>query len=486
MKYDSSWPERVPVAFHAAAQWVERAYRTLDGDPRALFATYGSWVDDAERIEGLAETVAGVGAGLDERWSGSGAAGFQKASSEWQRGLRDAATPLRRAAEGLAGLASEMGAVQADADSEVDRFLTMLENARRWYNSLQPMVRAAASGVLLGQVYNGARQSAANIGRLADRFDAYLGEMPPLFVLPAADVPTEAPVSTEHQSTSSVRVSGVVATKVYGKLNFKREEGLSVTENTDGSVVVGVSDTYNGGTLYDGELGVKVKNLPDEVKQKLGAAFGGVGANADVNYVKRYKFDSAEEANEFLTELQGDTLAGKATRAAANGVGFVTGPLGDFNPWHDGLTGQRPDEVVYNVKLDGKVIGGAYVGPTDGIDSLGGRATSGGVALGGDVAGIFTDRADGSYAKGWSARFDAAVGGGVNAGEGGAGVNAGPGVSKTALYSTSYGTDGEPETYTRVVTTNSEKVSGSGSLDTRTFDVGPGDSDGGSSNRNTS
>ncbi|MGL5927484.1 MAG: hypothetical protein ACRCY8_00985, partial [Dermatophilaceae bacterium] len=46
--------------------------------------------------------------------------------------------------------------------------------------------------------------------------------------------------------------------------------------------------------------------------------------------------------------------------------------------------------------------------------------------------------------------------------------------------------DGEPETYTRVVTTNSEKVSGSGSLDTRTFDVGPGDSDGGSSNRNTS
>ncbi|MGL5818039.1 MAG: WXG100 family type VII secretion target [Phycicoccus sp.] len=458
----------------------------MDGDPRALFATYSSWVEDAARIEDLAGTAASVRAGLGGRWSGSGAAGFQKASSEWERHLEEAATPLRRAAEGLAGLASEMGAVQADADSEVESFLKMLQRAREYFNALPSEVRASAVTGLIADVYNSARQSAATIGRLADRLDTYLGEMPPLFVIPAGDVPAAAPVNAEHQRTSTVRASGVVATKVYGKLNARREEGLTVTENTDGSVVVGLSDGYNGGTFYDGEVGVKVKNLPDEVQEKLGAAFGVVGANADVSYVKRYKFDSAEEANEFLTGLQGETLAGKATRVVADGVGFFTGPLGDFNPWHDDLTGQKPDEVAYNVKLDGKIIGGAYVGPTDGIDSLGGRATGGGVAAGGGVTGTFTDRADGSYARGWSANFDAAVGGGVNAGEGGAVVNAGPGVSKATSYSTSYGVDGEPETYTRVETRNSEKVSGSGSLDAGAFNVGPGDSDGGSGNKNKS
>ncbi|MGL5928998.1 MAG: hypothetical protein ACRCY8_08690, partial [Dermatophilaceae bacterium] len=376
--------------------------------------------------------------------------------------------------------------MQADADMWVDWFIAMLKDARAQFNSFPPEVQASSVWGLLSHVHDGARKAGTAIGELADRLNTYLGEMPPLFVIPASDVPADAPVNAEHQRTRTVRAAGVVATKVYGKLNARREEGLTVTENTDGSVVVGLSDGYNGGTFYDGEVGVKVKNLPEEVQEKLGAAFGVVGANADVSYVKRYKFDSADEANEFLTGLQGEALAGKAKRVAANGVGFFTGPLGDFNPWHDDLTGQEPDEVAYSVKLDGKVIGGAYVGPTDGIDSLGGRATGGGVAAGGGVTGTFTDRADGSYARGWSANFDASLGGGVNAGDGGAVVNAGPGVSKTALYSTSYGTDGEPETYTRVVTTNSEKVSGSGSLDTRTFDVGPGDSDGGSSNRNTS
>ncbi len=436
---DPSWVGTVATPFRSAAASIEGHYRTLDGDADELERCASLWHADADRLDAIREPVDASRREAQERWTGDGADGFADRARRWVAEVATSAESLRFAADGLTIAASTMSEVQRGADNHIRWYVGAVNTTYARFRSLPALSQHVHLARTIAHVNAIGWSTLRAVHAEARRLDHVLASMPRRFqVGPGAPWRSGlSPVVAEQRSASW---SGAFTIPFSGSpvgVRISRSEGMIVTQDDEGRIVIGLRDSYGAGPHASGGTKTSFDELPAGWKNKLNRAYGEIEGGAAVSYVRRYKFSSVDEAQEFVDRLEGTTVPGRVASAARGALGYYAGPAADFGELSERLIGRAPDETAVSVGLTAKASVDAGLPPV-----LSDRASAAGA-----LSGVYTERADGGKAVGW-----------VYEGEQKTGLTAGydttvVGGSRSVLHRTDYNTDGIPTAYVRQVTT---------------------------------
>ncbi|MGL5930498.1 MAG: WXG100 family type VII secretion target [Dermatophilaceae bacterium] len=433
------WVDAVHPPFRSAATSIEGQYRTLDGDPVELERTAASWYRDADRLDGVWDEVDRSRRSAEDRWIGRGADGYQDRAREWVAEVATSATSLRFAAEGLEIIAAAMSDAQRRSDGYIRWYVETVNREYEHFRSMAPVAQNLLVARMKHQVDAVGWATIQAVHAQAGRLDQVLASAPRRFVV-GPGAPWRSGVSRVATDQRSGSWSGMLTIPIEGSpvgLRVTRSEGMVVTQDTDGRIVIGLRDSYGLGPHASGGSKTNFDELPRKWQDKLNRAYGEIEASAAVGYVKRYSFSSVDDAQDFVDDLHGTTITGRLAAFARDAAGFYAGPAADLGPLHDRLTGREPDETAISVSLTAKGSLDAGLQPV-----LADRASASGA-----VSGVYTSRANGATAVGWlyeteqktglTAGYDTTLLGG----------------SRSVLHRTDYSPSGEPTQYLRQVTT---------------------------------
>ncbi|MGL5910063.1 MAG: WXG100 family type VII secretion target [Phycicoccus sp.] len=434
-----AWVNAVHPPFRSAATSIEGRYRTLDGDPVELERTAASWYRDADRLDGLWEDVDSSRRSAEERWIGQGADGYQDRAREWVAEVATSATSLRFAAEGLELIATAMSDAQRRSDGYVRWYV---ESVNREYERFRSMTAVEQNLSVAATKHHVDAIGWATIQAVhaqAGQLDHVLASAPKRFVV-GPYAPWRSGISRVATDQRSGSWSGMLTIPIEGSpvgLRISRSEGMVVTQDTDGRIVVGLRDSYGLGPHAGAGSKTTFDELPRRWQDKLNRAYGEIEASATIGYLKRYTFSSVQDAQDFVDHLQGTTVTGRLAALARDTAGFYAGPVADLGPLHDRLTGREPDETVLS-------LGAAAKGSLDaGMQPVLADRISASVS----GSRVYTWKANGASAVGWLYETEQKTG--LTAGYDTTLV----GGSRTVLHRTDYDPAGEPTTYVRQVTT---------------------------------
>ncbi|MGL5817761.1 MAG: WXG100 family type VII secretion target [Phycicoccus sp.] len=434
-----AWVDAVHPPFRSAATSIEGQYRTLDGDPVELERAAVSWYRHADQLDELWDEVDRSRRRVEDRWVGRGGDGHQDRTREWVAGMATSATSLRVAAEGLELVATAMSDAQRRSDGYVRWYVETVNREYERFRSMTPVQQNLSLAATKHHLDAVGWATIQAVHAQAGRLDHVLASVPRRFVV-GPDAPWRKGISRVATDQRSGSWSGMLTIPIEGSpvgLRISRSEGMVVTQDTDGRIVVGLRDSYGLGPHASTGTKTTFDDLPRRWQDKLNRAYGEIEASATVGYIKRYTFSSVEDAQDFVDHLQGTTVTGRLAAVARDTAGFFAGPLADIGPLHDRLTGREPDETAISVGLAAKGSLDAGMQPL-----LADR-----ISASGAVSGVYTSRANGATAVGWLYETEQKTG-----------VTVGYdttllGGSRTVLHRTDYDPAGEPTQYVRQVTT---------------------------------
>ncbi len=382
------------------------------GDPASLRHLADQWREQSAAADTIWPATDRVRTAVKKAWQAPPAHDFDHQAEVFGGEVSATATSLRFAADGLLLAASTIDKTRQAADAICVDYAKKLQHMYVAVLALAGPTRTAAMSKFISDGTSLGQHALQAVYEQMRQLDTFLATMPRRFEL-GKSAPWRQIMSTVNDARDTSSFSAAVT---IASVRTTRREGVTVAQRQDGQVMVAFDDYYAMG--LHGSLGAKVSigSLPKQVQDMLQRAYGEGEAAPLLNYQQRYIFKNQAEADAFLARLNGKNLVEKAGSFVRNVAGFVTGPIADFGPWHDQLTGRPPDERTF--QLGGMIKASGDVGA---FPVVGGMATAQG-----DLGVTLTVRPDGSSS--WQTQNTAAgrlggtvldasgnVGGGVGA-----------------------------------------------------------------------
>ncbi|MGL5857924.1 MAG: hypothetical protein ACRC35_05880 [Angustibacter sp.] len=439
------WVNEVPAPFQGAAQSIERLRVRMDGDPGAIARVASIWREQSATVERTWRTYAAAWRAKSASWEGNTADAYRARARNTEGELTGVGSQLRFTAEGLDLIAKVMVEVQRTSAQHVRTYVAEVTKLYAWYQAQPEIARASAKAELSKRAAALGNQAMTAIQEQAHRLDGVLASTPGSFMTgPKApwrksifglqDDDRAAPGVMEAMSSSAF--GGSLTVPLHGRwlgLRVSRAEGMIVSRDSDGRIVIGLRDFYGAGPHLREGRKTSLDHLPKSLQDKISRTYGEIEGAVTVGYIKRYKFDTITDAQEFVDRLEGRNPWEQVTAAARSAVGFYAGPMADRGEWHDKLTGRTPDETTFTIGVEGKANGDIGI-PL--VASGSGRAT-------GAASLLYTERSDGTSSLGY--RLEGESKNGWTAGYGTEVFGGG----KSYLERTEYDVNGDPTRYTQ-------------------------------------
>lgn len=421
------WVAGVPAMFRSAAESIEHHRFRLVGDSAALRALAVAWRAQSQVTEGIWSAVGQVRGRVRSAWQGPAAGAFDRQAEQFSGEVSGTGVSLAFASEGLLLAADTIDRTRRAADQAVIAYVTRI---RQLYETARTAPAQAQNQALATLVAEGnalGQRTLQAVYAQEVTLDAFLASMPRRFQIgPGAPWREGLPTATDNRDTSNF----TAALTLFG-VRTTRREGVTVTTMADGRVMVAFDDYYAMGAHLSAGSKISLGDFPEGVQQALRRAYGEFEAAPVLNYQQRYTFANQAEADAFLARLDGDSIPERVGSAVRNAAGWVTGPIADFGPWHDGLLGRSPDERTFH--LGGMVKANADAGAWP---VAGAMATAQG-----DTGVTVTVRADGSSSWQVQVAAQGKVGGTVE------GLSGNLGIGQGAISRVDYDAQGNPTRY---------------------------------------